>query len=164
VTAAGVQQVRVSSEIAAELEEQLARLAGLPGVRRVLLVDRAGRVLADAGDSANVDVVTFAALAAADFGANEQLARLVGELNFRGLVHHGDSASVHVMAVSSGAVLVTLFNAATPPGLVPVVAEDVVGQLSATVDSMGERAVSEHDPQRALLGGAEEEIDRLFDW
>ena len=54
--------------------------------RCALLVDRAGQLVATVGEQPRFDATTFATLTAADFSANDQLARLVGETEFSALV------------------------------------------------------------------------------
>src|SRR5690606_35185588 len=57
--------------------------------RCALLVDRSGQLVATAGEQPGLDTATFAALAAADFAANEQLAAMTGEREFSSLFHQG---------------------------------------------------------------------------
>ena len=157
-------QFAVSAEGGRELGDQLSGLAGAGGVRCVLLVDRGGRLIGNAGDAEDVDLVTFASLTAADFNANEQLARLVGVRGFRALVHRGDRVSIHVADVRGSAVLITLFDEGAAPGLVGRLAGEVVERVALTLDMMADRSASQQGTEQSLLAGAEEEIDRLFDW
>jgi hypothetical protein len=46
--------------------------------RCALLVDRTGQLVATVGDRPNLDPSAFATLTAADFSANDQLAKLIG--------------------------------------------------------------------------------------
>jgi len=157
-------QFAVSAEGGRELRGHLVELAGASGVRCVLLVDRGGRLIDSSGDADGVDLVTFGSLAAADFNANEQLARLVGARGFRALVHRGERASVHVADVRGSAVLITLFDETAAPGLVARLAEEAVDRVALTLSTMADRSASQQGTEQSLLVGAEEEIDRLFDW
>ena len=47
--------------------------------RCALLVDRTGQLVATVGEQPKFDPTTFATLTAADFSANDQLAKLIGE-------------------------------------------------------------------------------------
>ena len=47
-----------------------------------LLIDRTGQLIAHSGDEIRFDLVSFASLCAADFEANYQLAKLIGEKDF----------------------------------------------------------------------------------
>ncbi|HEX6250367.1 MAG TPA: roadblock/LC7 domain-containing protein [Gemmatimonadaceae bacterium] len=157
-------QFAVSAEGGRELAEHLSALAAASGVRCALLVDRGGRLIESSGSADGVDLLAFASLAAADFNANEQLARLVGARGFRALVHRGDRSSVHVADVGGNAVLITLFDETAAPGMVGRLADEVVERVALTLDTMASRSASGQGTEQSLLAGAEEEIDRLFDW
>jgi hypothetical protein len=47
--------------------------------RCALLVDRSGQLVTTVGEKPNFDATAFATLTAADFSANDQLAKLIGE-------------------------------------------------------------------------------------
>lgn len=157
-------QFAVSAEAHRELGRHLAELGALGGVRCVLLVDRGGRLIASAGDAGGIDLVTFASLAAADFNANEQLARLVGAQGFRALIHRGQNASVNVEDVRGSAVLITLVDGSAAPGLVRKLSGEAAERVGPTLDRMANASISQQGTEESLLAGAEEEIDRLFDW
>src|ERR1043165_5618402 len=55
--------------------------------RCALLVDRNGRLVATVGETPQFDPTAFASLTAADFSANDQLAKMIGEAEFASLVH-----------------------------------------------------------------------------
>ena len=70
-------------------EEDSARIRGVlqdflrdASARTALLVDRAGQMLVTVGEPPQFDPTAFASLTAADFSANDQLARLLGEPEF----------------------------------------------------------------------------------
>src|SRR5437762_12418043 len=55
--------------------------------RCALLVDRAGQLVATAGETPQFDATAFASLTAADFRANDQLAKMIGEHEPAALLH-----------------------------------------------------------------------------
>ena len=55
--------------------------------RCALLVDRSGQLVTTVGERPGFDATAFATLTAADFSANDQLARLIGETDFDTLFH-----------------------------------------------------------------------------
>ena len=69
------------------ITESLERFLLTSNTRCALLVDRAGQLVATVGEQPDFDPTAFATLTAADFSANDQLARLVGEKDFSSLVH-----------------------------------------------------------------------------
>ena len=131
------------------------------GARCALLVDRGGQLLVLAGEQPAFDVTSFATLTAADFSANDQLARLLGETEFSSLFHQGDRESMLVADVAGRAILVILFDTRTTLGLVRLRARPAISELSRLVLLMGERD-AQAGPPAPILAGADDEIDRLF--
>ena len=111
-----------------------------------------------------LSISSAVAFAAADFNANEQLAKLVGERGFRALAPKGANSSVHVADVAGRAVVVTLYGPAAPPGLVRELAHEASRVVAVALERMLERGRAEAEQRKPLLADADEEIDRLFDW
>src|SRR5512135_2911159 len=77
--------------------------------RCALLVDRTGQLVATVGEQPHFDPTAFATLTAADFSANDQLAKMIGEAEFASLVHQGEKESMYLADVARRVILVVLF-------------------------------------------------------
>ena len=143
------------------LRRGMDRLLQESGAHSAMLVDRGGQLLAQAGDRPAFDATTFATLTAADFSANDQLARLLGETDFTSLFHQGERESMLVADIARRAILVVLFDSRTTLGLVRLRLRPVVEDLERVVEAMTARDAQAGAP-RPILAGADEEIDRLF--
>ena len=143
------------------LRRGMERLLQESGAHSALLVDRGGQLLVQVGDPPAFGATTFATLTAADFSANDQLARLLGETDFTSLFHQGERESMLVADIAGRAILVVLFDSRTTLGLVRLRLRPVADDLSRVVEAMAARAARE-GPSRPILAGADEEIDRLF--
>jgi predicted regulator of Ras-like GTPase activity (Roadblock/LC7/MglB family) len=151
-------------------EDDAARIGALlnsllreANARTALLVDRNGQMLATAGEEPRFDPVAFASLTAADFSANDQLARLLGENEFGALFHQGEKDSLYLADVARRVILVVLFDNRTTLGLVKLRVRGVVEALSALFrDLFARDAAGERRLDRGFVGEAEDEIDRLF--
>ena len=155
--------------------------------RCALLVDRAGQLVATVGEAPNFDATAFASLTAADFSANDQLAKLIGEKDFTTRFHQGERESMYLAAVARRVILVVLFDNRTTLGLVRLKLRGVVDELAQRFEEVFARASapraagpSPFAPAAAqrsgvgpgyspalpapgdLLAGAEDEIDKLF--
>ena len=141
----------------------LQRFLEESNARSALLVDRSGQLVATAGDSPHFDPTAFATLTAADFSANDQLARLIGENEFSSLFHQGEQESMYLVDIVRRVILVILFDNRTTLGLVRLKVKPTVEELNTLFTAMFQR---QQDGERAtgegLLAGAEDEIDRLF--
>jgi predicted regulator of Ras-like GTPase activity (Roadblock/LC7/MglB family) len=130
-----------------------------------MVVDRTGQLLATVGEALSFDPTVFASLTAADFSANDQLAKMIGEPEFASLFHQGEKESMYLADVGRRLILVVLFNQRTTVGLVRLRVKQTVQDLSQLINEMFGRPVQgQPESERGgLLEGAEDEIDKLFD-
>ena len=73
-----------------KIQQHLAAFLRDSNARCALLVDRTGQLVATVGETPQFDPTAFASLTAADFSANDQLAKMIGEPDFASLVHQGE--------------------------------------------------------------------------
>ena len=130
--------------------------------RCALLVDRTGQLVATVGEQPTFDPTAFATLTAADFSANDQLARLIGEKDFNSLFHQGEKESMYLADVARRVILVVLFDNRTTLGLVRLKMKTTVDELSRLFERVFQRAEGPDAPQQNILAGADDEIDKLF--
>ena len=151
-------------------EEDLKVITGLmsgllreTSVRSLILVDRSGQIVANVGEAPQFDTQAFASLTAADFSANDQLAKMIGEHEFSSLFHQGEKESMYLADVARRVILVALFDNQTTLGLVRLKVRATVEELTRVFEDMFQRAGTE-TPKIEGFGGqeAEDEIDKLF--
>jgi predicted regulator of Ras-like GTPase activity (Roadblock/LC7/MglB family) len=88
------------------------------GADCAVVVDRAGYVIVNRGDPSNVDIVALAALSAANYGATEEIAKLIGEKDFALLFHKGQNENIHYTRINNDFFLITLFGRDVSLGLI----------------------------------------------
>jgi predicted regulator of Ras-like GTPase activity (Roadblock/LC7/MglB family) len=130
--------------------------------RCALLVDRAGQLVATVGEQPSFDPTAFATLTAADFSANDQLARLIGETDFNTLFHQGERESMYLSDIGRRVILVILFDGRTTLGLVRIKTKVAVDELARVFEHAFGRGAQPSSAAPSVLAGAEDEIDRLF--
>jgi predicted regulator of Ras-like GTPase activity (Roadblock/LC7/MglB family) len=130
--------------------------------RCALLVDRSGQLVATVGEQPHFDSTAFATLTAADFSANDQLAKLIGETDFNSLFHQGEKESMYLADVARRVILVVLFDTRTTLGLVRLKMKETVGELTKLFEQVFSRGNDGSEQPQGLLHGAEDEIDKLF--
>jgi predicted regulator of Ras-like GTPase activity (Roadblock/LC7/MglB family) len=132
----------------------------------VLLVDRTGQLIAQAGGDVTFDLTSFASLCAADFEANYQLAKLIGEHDFSTLYHQGAKESMYLGKIARGVVLVVLFDQRTTLGLVRLRVKKTVEELNAVIEGLYHKLEYRNEEYDSLDASfteeAEAEIDNLF--
>ena len=144
------------------ITEHLNELLRECNARCALVVDRTGQLVANAGEEPSFDTTVFASLTAADFSANDQLAKMIGEPEFASLFHQGEKESMYLADVARRVILVVLFDNRTTVGLVRLRVKQTVQDLSQLMDEMFSRASGGASDKGGLLEGAEDEIDKLF--
>jgi predicted regulator of Ras-like GTPase activity (Roadblock/LC7/MglB family) len=145
----------------AAITQSLQRFLNDSNARCALLVDRTGQLVATVGEQPKFDATTFATLTAADFSANDQLAKLIGENDFNSLFHQGEKESMYLADVARRVILVVLFDNRTTLGLVRLKMKEVVGDLTKIFEVVFKRGASGAKAP-SVLSGADDEIDKLF--
>jgi len=132
----------------------------------VLLIDRTGQLVSQIGPEVEFDMTAFASLCAADFEANYQLAKLIGENDFSTLFHQGARDSMYLAKIAKGVVLVVLFDKSTTLGLVRLRVKRAVEELNGVLEKLYEKLEYRNEEYDQLDNDfkveVEAEIDNLF--
>lgn len=104
------------------------------GVSCVLLIDLAGNIIVnlDNGESQH-DIYSLAALAAGNFGAVSEMARLIGEADFSLLFHKGEKESIHFSKVNDDLLLLTIFGKEVSLGFLRLKVAEAVRKIAGTI-------------------------------
>lgn len=105
----------------------------------ILLVDRSGQLIAHHGDTSDIDLLSLAALTAANFGATAEIAKILGEEEFTLLFHKGRNENVYFSAIGEHVIMVTLFDDNTSLGLIRFQINKVIDELLGIFSSIFER-------------------------
>src|ERR1700739_3353830 len=124
--------------------------------RCALLVDRTGQLVATVGEPPQFDPTAFASLTAADFSANDQLAKMIGEHELASLVHQGEKESMFLADVAKRVILVVLFDHRGTRALVKPKGKAAVDNLTKVYEEMCKGVGGgggPATPQKGLLEG-----------
>lgn len=132
----------------------------------VLLLDKTGQMIASVGMDPEFDLMSFASLCAADFEANAQLAKLIGEKDFSTLYHQGSDESMYLAKVAQQIILVVLFNKRTTLGLVRLRVKKAVEGLDVILNRLFDKLEYENEELKEFdeefTNELNKEIDALF--
>ena len=106
------------AELAGQIEHILEDLHSKTKAECVLLADVSGQLISKQGQTKEIDPTTVATLAASDMAALSELVRQVGEKNPHGsFLHEGENKSIYLFNVAGSFILIVIFRADTPIGL-----------------------------------------------
>lgn len=101
-----------------------------------LLIDRSGQLIAQYGNTPDIDILSLSALTAANFGATAEIAKILGEEEFTLLFHKGKNENVYFTAIGEHVIMVTLFDDRTSLGLIRLRINQIIDELSNILGSI----------------------------
>ena len=156
--------------IDAVLNELLDRTNALS----VHLVDRSGHLILSAGRAGDFDATAFASLVAADFTANAELSRLLGEEGLAAVVSEGRERSIHSCLLAGRVIMCVVYDRRSTLGLVRFranrAAQALTGIFAEVFEKVdlfepvapGEAAATAEPTSAAFALAASQEVDALF--
>ena len=129
----------------------------------VLLIDKTGQLIASVGMEPEFDLMSFASLCAADFEANAQLAKLIGEKDFSTLYHQGSDESMYLARVAQAIILVILFNKRTTLGLVRLRVKKAIEGLNSVLNGLFEKLEYQNEDLEEFDESFAEELNKEID-
>ena len=114
------------------LAEELISL----GVQSLLLIDLAGNIIVSLDDGKTQhDLYSLAALAAGNFGAVGEMAKIIGEEDFSLLFHEGNTGSIHFSKVSEDLLLVNVFGKDISLGFLRLKVAEAIRKIQEITES-----------------------------
>ncbi len=113
----------------------------------VLFADMGGQIIGERGDTAEINTTVVSALAAGDFAATAEIAKLVGEGDrFKLHFHEGESKNVYLTNVGDQFFLIIIFDATVALGMVRVYTKKAVESLLSVIEEAATKeGLSEKD-------------------
>ena len=108
----------LTEEQSSKVDEVLLDLLVHAEAEAIFLCDRGGNILAENTEKTYQHDDNIAALAAGSFFATRELARLIGEPEFKCAFHQGDRKSMYMQNTEHDLLLMVLFGKASNPGII----------------------------------------------
>ena len=140
--------------------QKLVRDANAKGI---FVVDKAGQLVAEAGELQGIDSTSLASLTAGCVAATSGLAKIVGEEEFPIHFHQGQRDNLHMTLVGDRMILVVVFDERSSLGLVRLRVKKAGSGLAKVFEEVRKKAETE-----ALTGNSpfaeitDDDIDNLF--
>jgi predicted regulator of Ras-like GTPase activity (Roadblock/LC7/MglB family) len=129
--------------------------------RAVLVINKDGQAIAQAGEVQELDVTSLSSLTAGNVAATGGIAQLLAEKEFAGQFHEGEKTNVHISIVSQRVILVVLFDERSSLGLVRLRVRKAAIELTKTLAVMEEKSKSGGQPS-VFSEITDDDIDNLF--
>ena len=144
-----------------QIQTVCQRLSKDANANAVLLIAKDGQTIADAGETRNLDITSFASLAAGNVAATGGISKLLSEKEFTSQYHEGEKTHVHLSLVHQRAILVVLFDNRTSLGLVRLRVKKAADELARIFDTVNKKAQSQKG-QSIFSEITDDDIDNLF--
>ncbi len=106
------------------------------GAQTAILIDTAGNIVVVVGSGeGSPDVYSLAALAAANFGAMNSMAQIIGEHEFSLLFHKGQKENIHLSKVNDNFLLLSIFSNQVSLGFLRLKVSGVIEDLLGILES-----------------------------
>lgn len=128
-----------------------------------MVLDRPGQVIVFEGDSYRGDQMSLGALVAGTYGSTRQMAKILGETNFRTLVQEGAKEKIFTEAIGDHWLISVIFDRKTHLGLVKMLSSRATHDLGEILVRAVERSRSRPKfRDQRLLRVTNDTIDLIF--
>ncbi len=145
-----------------EISDVIEKLAKEANAKVVFLVDKNGQLIANCGETENLDTTSMASLTAGNIAATGGLAKLLGEKEFSVLFHEGDRDNLHISIIGGRVILVVIFDARSSLGLVRLRVKKAAETLQGIFERLVAKAEKEGGGQTPFAEITDDDIDNLF--
>ena len=140
--------------------QKLVRDANAKGV---FVVDKAGQLVAEAGEMEGIDSTSLASLTAGCVAATGGLAKIVGEEEFPIHFHQGERDNLHMTLVGDRMILVVVFDERSSLGLVRLRVKKAGNELGKAFEAIRKRAETGANATSSPFAEiTDDDIDNLF--
>ncbi len=131
----GSRQVILNGKQYDGITKVLTELANKTKASAILFADMSGQLISQRGNTDNMNTTVLSALAASDFAATSEMAKLVGEeAKFKLLFHEGEKRNVYLSNVGDNFFLVVVFDVSVTLGLIRIYTKKAIEDLSTILE------------------------------
>ncbi len=145
-----------------QLKSVLRRILLESHSKVVFLVDKNGQLLCSVGEEEGYDTTALSSLAAGNIAASGGLERLIGEKEFSILFHQGEKDNMHISLIDNRVILVVIFDARTPVGLVRLRVKKSNRNVLRVLEEIDARLHFTPEEEMIFEELTDEDIDKLF--
>lgn len=131
----GSRQVILNGKQYETITKVLSELASKTKASSILFADMSGQLISQRGSTEEMNTTVLSALAASDFAATSEMAKLVGEeAKFKLLFHEGEKRNVYLSNVGDDFFLVVVFDVSVTLGLIRIYTKKAIEDLNTALE------------------------------
>ncbi len=131
----GSKRLVLSESNYAEIRAIVTELVSKTKARAIVFADMNGHPICQGGAGGEIDLASLTALAAGEFSATAEIARLLGEPGkFVLLFHEGTKANVYISSVGGSYLLLIVFDPSVALGIVRIFTQKAVTLLNRILE------------------------------
>ena len=131
----GSRQVILNGKQYETITKVLSELASKTKASSILFADMSGQLISQRGSTEEMNTTVLSTLAASDFAATSEMAKLVGEeAKFKLLFHEGEKRNVYLSNVGDDFFLVVVFDVSVTLGLIRIYTKKAIEDLNAALE------------------------------
>ncbi len=155
----GSRQVILNGKQYEAITKVLSELATKTKASAILFADMSGQLISQRGNTEDMNTTVLSALAASDFAATSEMAKLVGEeAKFKLLFHEGEKRNVYLSNVGDDFFLIVVFDVSVTLGLIRIYTKKAIEDLLNALQEESEEGETTEkmidDDFSSLLGDA----------
>ena len=147
-----------------EIRNIIMELVSKTRAKAIIFADMNGHPISQRGELSEFNVAALTALAAGEFSATSEMAKMIGEpAQFKLLFHEGNKANVYISSVGDSFLILLIFDHSVALGIIRIFTSRAVARLN---EILGEAKRAEQEASRYLdveFGELlKKELDRSF--
>lgn len=128
------QPMVLSGEMYKSIAEVLSDLATNTRAKAIIFADMNGHPITQRGHTIDINIPNMSALAAGDFAATAEIAKMIGEKNrFKYLFHEGEKTNAYLSNVGDNFLLIVIFDIKIALGMIRVFTKRAIDSLQEIV-------------------------------
>ena len=142
----GSKQIILNGKQFEGVTKVLSELASKTKASAILFADMSGQLISQRGNTDKMNTTVLSALAASDFAATAEMAKLVGEeARFKLLFHEGEKRNVYLSNVGDNFLLVVVFDTSVTLGLIRIYTKKAIQNLLEIFEEGGDDDLDSRD-------------------
>ena len=125
------QPIVLSGEMYKAISKVISELATKTRARTIIFSDMNGHPITQRGTATDIDITSLSALAAGDFSATAEIARIIGEKQqFKFIFHEGEKFNAYLSNVGHDFLLILIFDNQAALGMIRIYTKRAIAALS----------------------------------